>query len=508
MNIDLTIKNYRCFSIEKPIIFPIRNGFTSLIGKNNSGKSTLLKFFYELRPFFSHISEQNNLLNALRNGTQFNNPIGVNDIEEIFCNTNNQAIVLEFKVDTVIRQTTKNQIIPIKLVVTIPRNTTGYKVQIFHNKINLLGNVPTKEIGLLENRYITTTDQSIDMQPFFHSCNSLSKTVYIGPFRNAVNIGGNQNYYDMTIGQQFITLWDQNKSGTTKKSAKASPKLTEDIKNMFGFDQLEINASHDNQTLQIIINNKPYRLEELGSGLAQFIVILANIAIKNPCWILIDEPELNLHPSLQIDFLTTLTSYASEGIMFATHNIGLARASADYIYSVRLDEKGLGEVNKLEDTYHLSEFLGELSFSGYQDLGFDKILLVEGTTEVKTIQQFLRKYHKDHKILLLPLGGSSLINEHTETELNEIKRISPNISALIDSEKIKDDAPLSKERDEFTKICKKAQINCHVLNLRALENYLTENAIITIKGEKYKALSPFEKLGETEFSWGNKKIGV
>jgi hypothetical protein len=71
------------------------------------------------------------------------------------------------------------------------------------------------------------------------------------------------------------------------------------------------------------------------------------------------------------------------------------------------------EVQELESMSGLSEFLGELNFSGYRELGFDKVLLVEGPKEVKTIQQLLRKYKKDHKIVLLPLGGraNSLIND-------------------------------------------------------------------------------------------------
>src|SRR5205823_7052688 len=114
---------------------------------------------------------------------------------------------------------------------------------------------------------------------------------------------------------------------------------------------------------------------------AQFIVTLANIAKGQPTYVLIDEPESNLHPSLQLDFLMTVGSYASEGVVFATHSIGLARASADRIYSVQKSADGTSPVSPLEKTSGLVEFLGELNFSGYRELGFSKILLVEGPTE-------------------------------------------------------------------------------------------------------------------------------
>ena len=76
-----------------------------------------------------------------------------------------------------------------------------------------------------------------------------------------------------------------------------------------------------------------YKASELGSGLVQFILVFSNAAMRNPraAYILLDEPELSLHPSLQLDFLTALGSFASEGVIFATHSIGLARASADHL---------------------------------------------------------------------------------------------------------------------------------------------------------------------------------
>ncbi|NJD78916.1 MAG: hypothetical protein FIB08_17790 [Candidatus Methanoperedens sp.] len=250
-----------------------------------------------------------------------------------------------------------------------------------------------------------------------------------------------------------------------------------------------------------MINGKSYFLSEVGSGITQFILVLANAAMKKPAYILIDEPELNLHPSLQLDFLTTLGSYASEGILYSTHSIGLARSSADRVYTVRKDANNGSEITELEATPRLSEFLGELNFSGYRELGFDKILLVEGPTEIKTIQQFLRLYEKDHKIVLLPLGGDSLINGLSELELEEIKRISENTSALIDSERSSSGARLSHNRMAFVEICKKIGINCHVLERRAIENYFTDRALKNAKGEEYNALQFYQKLGDIKPSW-------
>jgi len=139
--------------------------------------------------------------------------------------------------------------------------------------------------------------------------------------------------------------------------------------------------------LQLMIDGKSYKQSEIGSGLIQFILVLVNAAVREPSHILIDEPELNLHPSLQVDFLTTLASYAEHGVLFATHNLGLARAVSDRVYSVRRVGRDGREVRDFTGTRALTEFLGELGFNAYQDLGFETVLLVEGPTDVTCVQQ-------------------------------------------------------------------------------------------------------------------------
>ena len=149
----------------------------------------------------------------------------------------------------------------------------------------------------------------------------------------------------------------------------------------------------------------------------------------------------------------------------------------------------------------MSEFLGELSFSGYRDIGFDKILLVEGTTDLKAIQQFLRLYRKDHQIVLLPLGGKSLIRGSSEAELQEIKRLTGNVFALIDSERSAPEAPIEPKRKQFIEMCERIGIMCHTLERRAIENYLTEKAIKIVKGDKYQALNNYQILADISPAW-------
>lgn len=501
MQVEITLKNYRCFSESRPAKILLQNGFIALVGINNSGKSSLLKFFYEFRSLFSFLSSPHTFYRALKEGGQdFNYPFSILDTEEVFCNANNHSIEVQLRfLATDLKREKNNPLLQLRVTLTIPRGTRNCLA-----KLHVKGKQLAVEELSFRNSILRiggTTNAELELSELFQILKDLSNTLYVGAFRNAINTGSNQSYFDIQVGEAFIKSWRALKTGKIKRDNEATYRLTEDIKNIFGFKDLEINPSEDDKTLQVFINGKSHWLEELGSGIAQFIIVLANAATKQPSYILIDEPELNLHPSLQLDFLTTLGSYAQKGVLFATHSVGLARASADQVYSVHKVSEGQSEVSILEATLRLSEFLGELRFFGYRELGFDKILLVEGPTEVKTIQQFLRLYKKDHQIVLLPLGGGSLINGSSDGELAEIKRISDNIFALIDSERSESGTQIDADRVTFVKICNKLAIQCHVLERRATENYFPDEAVKKIKGEKYRALKPYEKLNNISPSW-------
>lgn len=507
MDIDLTLKNYRCFPDSSPARIYLRKGFTAFIGANNSGKSSLLRFFYEFRRFFELLSHPSgNLASALHGdpddlGLQF-----VSDPTEIFCNRNNRDMELRFDLRLGPGETPQRPApAPVQFVVTIPRNT-GARA---NNQWLASFGSPGAAEGIARGglNWVKTTLQGAggpiaELSHVFEMFATLAKTFYIGPFRNILEVDASDNYFDISVGKQFIAAWRETKTGRNRRLREAVPRLERDIAGLLGFDKLSIDPSSDGKTLHLTINENSYTLSEVGSGITHLILVLANVVTREPSYVLIDEPELNLHPSLQLDFLTTLGTYASHGVLFSTHSIGLARAAAERVYSFRVVSEGESQVTELEATPRLSEFLGELSFSGYQELGFDKVLLVEGKTDIKTIQQFLRLYKKEHKIVLVPLGGGTLISDDSELELREILRISSNISVLIDSERKAPDAPLESSRQAFVDTCKRVGLDCHVLERRAIENYFTDRAIRETKTAKYSALGHYDVLEDASPNWG------
>ncbi len=495
--LTITLKNYRCFKASNPARIEVRPGFTAFVGPNNAGKSTLLRFFYELRPTLELLTNATNIVHLISSpyGIQF---LGTEDPTEVFFSRETES--RELTIDLDLSVASNDHLSGVRLL--FERNQPAVAKAIFylgqqHEQITGVkatsGDIFTAQLGGKE--------QTVNISLFVEIMRALSKSIYIAAFRNAIH-EGSSTLYDLSIGTAFITQWDSWKTGAVRTPQQRIQTINDELAQIFGFTHLEISKSQDGKTLQIVADKNPQRLRELGAGFSQFLIVLAQTAIRRPPFLLIDEPELNLHPALQVQFLTALANYTQYGVIFSTHSMGLARSVAEHIYTVRKpDAEAL--VKPYAATESFAEFLGEMSFSTFKDVGYEIVLGVEGPSEIPTLQEFLRKLNKEHRIALIQLGGRSMICKGRQQELAELKRFSKEnkIAMLIDSERDQEHGPIPQGRQDFVNDCEALGYKVHVTAKRAMENYFPEHAIQSIFGQKYRALQPYELLEKVTNGW-------
>jgi ABC-type cobalamin/Fe3+-siderophores transport system ATPase subunit len=484
IDVELIIRNYRCFG-DEPARLRISDGFTALVGVNNSGKSSMLRLLYEIRPLLSIIgTDQGSFGSMLIHGMSpgaFWHPTLLEG-ERVQRAGTDRDVEIQIVVRDGPAGAFKHGSEQLVLSITYTPNGSTSAV-LLTERGDVLGR-PDSQAG-----------EDILMEPFMAAAQELSEAMYIGPFRNAINIGAQQSYYDIQTGDAFVKNFANLKSGPNPTANEAVFQLMEDLKRIFSFKTLDLNATPAGQALQATVDGRSFRLTEQGAGLAHFVVILVNVLVRRPSLLLIDEPELNLHASLQLDFLSTLARNTRYGVVFATHNLGLARTVADRIYTFTKPAGGTSVVRPYEAERELATLLGQLSFDHRPELGFSKVLLVEGRTELRALVQFLRLYGKEHEVLMLPLHGDVLINGNVGQELSEVQRIGRDVQYLIDSERDAQGAPLRKNRQEFVDLCTGLRISGHVLERRALENYFPETALKRAFGDAATVLGPYEKRG-------------
>jgi ABC-type Mn2+/Zn2+ transport system ATPase subunit len=501
----ITLSNYRCFDETEPATLRIGGGeVIALVGPNNCGKSAFLRFFFEARALLTKLATLNNEVTDAFNGKpQQLAFLEINDPDEVFSNRSKGDMIIEFRVRPDPHEVKPPYTVADRLVVTVSRTTKTWLLRIgadggqWFQPVSQL----TPQLALL--LAASRDGKQVDLEPYQKFFSTLAKSMYIGPVRHAV--GGGMPYYDIVTGAEVVRRWQGLKSGPNLASTRLALGLEEELERIFGFKSLSIGASTSGNELQVIANKEIYYLHRLGAGLSQFLIVMVNLATVSspPPLILIDEPELNLHPALQIEFVRMLYSRAPAGVVFATHNIGLARDIADRVYTFQKRPETPATVKEHTPDARLSQVLGEMSFSSLRELGFSRVLLVEGPTEVKVFRHFLGLYGKADKVIVIPLGGSGMINGQRREELQEIIGITANpaeILAIIDSERTSRGGPPKAEHEEFRNVCAGLRIRCHLLDRRATENYFPEPAVQRGMGASYHALGHYDPL-EKQKHW-------
>jgi predicted ATPase len=483
----LTLKNYRCFSDDAPAEIEVGPGMTAFVGPNNSGKSTLLKAFYELKHLFNSIGSVESVRGTMQVGWRPTQLAGTSDPFELFYNGNRRglSVGLEFP------EAGEDEIFSITFEADREHNN-AFKTDFR----TLRGERVTGIIPATSNsdpRVRTEGGRDIEINRERHARFSqwIARTLYIPPYRSAIGQTSG-NYYDLQIGSLFVTQFNAWKTGDRQQSQTVID-ITNDIARMFGYERLEITPA-GTESLAFNVDGRPYYLRELGTGLSQFVVALGNVAMKQPSCVLIDEPEAHLHPALQSDFLLALGARAEGNVMFATHSVGLARTMATRIYSLtRSDKRSI--IRPFEGMRNLIEFLGEMSFSTFKEIGCGTVLLVEGVNDVKAVKILLRAYGRDHDVVVLPMGGDQFFSSSRDNELAEVARIAPNVAVLVDSERAHDGAEIAEPRRSFIERCKDLGFHVCATYRRAFENYLTTDALRFALGRPtIEALGPHEAL--------------
>lgn len=465
--ISIRIRNYRNFS-PSHIEFEIKEGITFILGLNNTGKSNILRFLFEMRGILQELSRYTS---SASSNIRFNASPG-------------------FFFDNIVTRTNMRE--PIDIEISTNQKLLRLKIA-----------PPNIESNLHTNTFLVTGTRSSPFSP--NDLLPLSDTLYIGPFRSATaKVAGPQN--DITIGIDFVRTWSQWAGGDTVEHRQKISTLIQELQEIFAYRRFNINVNDTKDNLLITTDDGQFTLDELGGGVSHFIIVLGNALIRNPLFILIDEPEIGLHPRMQEVFVRVLATKAEAGLIASSHSIGLARSTADYILSLtKTPDRGL-TLNPFGEhhTPTISQSLHEMGYSQFTEIGGNKILLVEGRTDIKAFREILRKFGTETNFIILSFGGAQFINKDRAKiidELSEIKRLNAkSVSVIFDSNRTSATMALSPPLEEFQTCCKELKFNVFPTDRHSTENYITQEALDKVLGKGYQALTEYEDFNTRAIS--------
>ncbi len=223
-----------------------------------------------------------------------------------------------------------------------------------------------------------------------------------------------------------------------------------------------------------------------GAGIREALRIILDIELKTPTIVLIEEPEIHLHPGLEKAIHSCLIEKGREAQIFlVTHSTNFIDASQQQnIYVVSKS----GMVTSVEEAVSEDDILkipGDIGLRPSMLFMFDRLVFVEGATDEEVIRTIAR--HKGvnlaaENVGFVKMGGSSGMGYFaSEATLDLLSKRQIPMTFLIDRDE--------RDADEIKKLATRLgdRATVCVLEQRELENYLAvPEAVFALLHEKAK----------------------
>jgi len=209
---------------------------------------------------------------------------------------------------------------------------------------------------------------------------------------------------------------------------KISESVTKHINDVWPEHKISVKFSIDNMQLSFLVedndNNLPkYEVVQRSDGFKHFISILLNLSveakrIKNKI-VLIDEPEIHLHPSGQKYLRDELLRIAKDNIVFfATHSIYMVdKKNLDRHFSIKKSEGKTSVVQVERDNPYKEEVLYEALGTSVLEHVEPNVLIFEGKTDRDIFELYTRKFRKEipsPKISLISADSATSVIKYTK----------------------------------------------------------------------------------------------
>ncbi len=456
------IKNYRSFDENGVFINSIKK-INIFIGKNNSGKSNVLRFLKKAQEVALRSKERSYPLN-----------------DEFRRNGKSPSITFIFSSEDLIE---KADIKHTQIKIDVPlANFEAIFNSSFHtnyaNSQFITLQYEDKEAILLIQQAVARKAKN-----FF---NTLTKIEYIPQFRQIIETNNSDEKKPLDFnGNDIIHIMFkmQNPDIGHEADRIKFDNVQEFVRDLLKNDELKIEIPNTKDKIIVEINEARLPLSHLGTGIHQIIILCCALEIYTDTIFCIEEPEIHLHPELQRKFLDLLKR--TNNIYFITthSNVFLDYDEDISVYHVTHDGKK-SSITNIDSSKKNHEILDDLGYKNSDILQANGIIWVEGPSDRVFINQWLSLKRPDleeglHYSILF-YGGRLLSNlsyslELIDRNLIPLLKINRNAYVVIDKDgkKISDKLNATKER-----IKKEIGDNkCWITKGREIENYLSESTI-------------------------------
>lgn len=272
------------------------------------------------------------------------------------------------------------------------------------------------------------------------------------------------------------------------------------LQSILGEPKASLEIPADKDEIYVTLNDRVLPLESLGTGIHELIIMASAVTLVNRVIFCIEEPEIHLHPELQKKFIAYISNKTNNQYLIASHSNSFFDLPGVNIYSCNLRE-GHTYCSLVSAAQDKHDLLRSMGYRPSDLLQTNYVIWVEGPSDRLYINHWIHAKAPDlveglHYSIMF-YGGRLLshlsYDDNDVADFVKLARLNRSACIVFDSDKDGAHSRINNTKRRVKDEFERNSCAAWVTNGRTVENYIPESlfndAVLSVHPKTYKKIT-------------------